>query len=348
MQDNNINIEDKENVTENSVVEEITVDTNEESVENTEPPKAIEDEDDPINEYSIQQIGQLLKQVKEMVQMMEGQWNTSKSEFKLTDTHMKQLYQYNELNRTEMPEGLSDEERDTWDRFNGLDNIPEDTVFEIFGEDHPIIGVDHPQTVDRIKYCVEDFFNWLAALKEYHEIHNAYLQLIDIEEDKNIEQLKLVADNEEDPEKKQKLQDSIKLYYNRKYLDFIAEELTDESKNRLVNTFNDGKKIEYWVNRTKDKLDQMKISPKFILEISQFEKRFLPEKYHKCSNMLLLYFMQTVIYSTNDNGKFMVIALDNVVRKSWPQDKIDKVINNIISMLDQVIDLIPDQETNNQ
>ena len=351
---NEVTVEEKEsNVIEfpmNKPVEENDVDNVENSEEvSSEPPKAIENPDDPLNDVSVQQIGQLMKQVEEMVKIMENQWNMSKNEFQLTDTHMKQLYQYNEEHRTEMPEGLTEEEQEKWDRFNGLDNIPEEKVEEIFGEGHPIIGVMNTQTIDRIKDCVNDFFNWLSAMKEYRQIHDAYLELIEIEEQKNIDQLKVAIEKEEDPEKKAKMQESIDLYYNRKYLDFIAEELDEEDRDRLVHAFGNAKKIEYWLQRSRDKLKQLKVSEKIILEISQFEKRFLPEKYHPCSNMLLLYFMQNVIYSDmhdkNNAGRnkvvCMVFALDGIIRNTWTKENTDHVLDNIMKFLDQFIDLLP-------
>lgn len=321
-----------------------------EEVEKIENPKAIEDEENPVNEYSIQHISQLLKHVGEMVQFMEINWVNSKSEFKLTDTHMKQLYQYNEEHRTEMPEGLTEEEQENWDRFNGLDNIPEETVLEIFGEGHPIIGIEHTISIDRIKDAVNDFFSWMASMKEYREIHDAYLQLIELEEQKNIEKLKAIAEEEEDPEKKAKMMESVELYYNRKYLEFLNDIMDEKDRDRLINAFNDAKKIEYWLQRTRDKLKQIKVSEKFILEISQFEKRYLPEKYHKCSNIMLLYFMKTIVYAdmanTNDPDRHkavcMVFALDGIIRKTWSQDIAEKVMTNIMAMEDQIIDLIPD------
>ena len=318
--------------------------------DNTQNNVAIEDEENPVNETSIKQIGQLLKQVEEMVRIMEGHWNASKREFKLTDTHMKQLYQYNDEHRTEMPEGLSEEEQQQWDRFNGLDNITEEKVLEIFGEGHPIIGIEHTQSIDRIKDCVQDFFSWMSSLKEYRQIHDAYLQLIEIEEQKNIEILQVAADKEEDPEKKVKMEEAIKLYYYRKHLEFLADEMDELDRARIVEAFSDEKKIEYWLNRTRDKLKQIKISDKFILEISQFEKRYLEEKYHKCSNILLLYFMHTIVYSNmhdnNDPGRnkavCMIMALDGIIRKTWSAELSEKILNNIRLMEDQFINLLPE------
>lgn len=339
------------NETQNTTEEvEQVVESEVDTTEETTPQVAIEDPENPITAESIEQIGKLLKQVEEMVRIMEAQWNGSKDEFKLIDTHMKQLYQYNESHRTEMPEGLSEEEQDKWDRFNGLDNIPEETVLEIFGEGHPIIGVMHTVTIDRIKDVVNDFFGWMSAMKEYRQIHDAYLQLIELEEEKKINILKLTAEKEEDPEKKIAMEESIKLYYNRKYLEFLAEPMTDEDKNRLAKTFSDAKKIQYLFDRTRTKLKQLNISEKFILEISQFEKRYLPEKYHKCSNIMLLYFMQNIVYADMHDKKgagrnkvvCMIFGLDGIIRKTWKPEISERIMNNIMAMEDQIIDLLPE------
>lgn len=329
----------------------------EETVENTNAvSKAIEDENTPLDDQSMRNIVQLMKQVGEMVNVMESAWKSSKEEFKLTDSHMKQLYQYNEEHKKDMPEYLSDEDKENWDHFNGLDEISEDKVLEIFGEEHPIIGVAHTQTIDRIKSVVSEFFTWLTTLKEFKQINDAYLKLVEIQEEENIKQLVDRMEREEDPEIKEKMKDSLDQYYNRKYLDFLAEEMTDKDIKRLVDAFSDEKKVSYWLRRTQDKLQQLKISTKIILEMSQFEKRFLEEKYHKASNVLLLYFMQTVIYCScgdkNDDGRrkavCMVIALDRVIRNVETPEARDRVLNNIRKFEDQVLDKLPEPKKDNK
>jgi hypothetical protein len=193
----------------------------------------------------------------------------------------------------------------------------------------------------------------MAAMKEYRQIHDAYLELVELEEEKNIEKLKLIAEKEEDPDKKATMEESIKMYYNRKYLEFLSEPIDEKDRDRIIEAYGSNQKITYWLNRTRDKLRQLKISDKFILEISQFEKRYLEEKYHKCSNILLVYFMQTIVYSDmhdkNSVGRnkaiCMVIALDGIIRKTWKEETRERVLNNIRAMLDQVIDFIPENES---
>ena len=134
-------------------------------------------------------------------------------------------------------------------------------------------------------------------------MHDAYIQLIELEEEKQIEQLKTLAETEEDPEKKAGMMESVDMYYNRKYLKWLADPMDDLAKKRILNALSDEKKAQYMINRCRDRLKQLKISSKFILELSQFEKRFLEEKYHKCSNVLLTYFMNTAIYMDPNNKK---------------------------------------------
>lgn len=332
----------------NEIIEEkepMMTEVPEEETAPAEPAKAIEDPDNPLTDVSMKNIVALMRQVGEMVKIMEAQWSSSKEEFKLTDSHMKQLYQYNEEHKKEMPDYLTEEEKQDWDHFNGLDNIPEEKVLEIFGEDHPIIGVMNTQTVDRIKSVTNEFFTWMSTLKEYGQINDAYLELVETQEESQVSSLKEVMEKEEDPDKKKKMSDSIDLYYNRKYLDFLADELTDKEVDRLVKAFSDKNKIEYWLKRSQDKLKQLKISTKIILEISQFEKRFLPEKYHKQNNIFLLYFMQNIIFCNcsdkNDPNRHkavcMVLMLDRIVRNTTNEEIRTRVLNNIMAFEDQFI-----------
>lgn len=350
MNQNPINEECKsELVTE--VPEEAAAETSAEKDDNPKVQPAI-DPNDPNSDESKKNMKTIIKQAREMVAILENQWMMSKDEFKLTDSHMKSLYKYNEEHRTEMPDNLNEEEQQNWDHFNGLNDITEEAVVEIFGEDHPIIGITHQITQGRIKDVVSDFFSWTLALREYNNVNDAYLAFVEEQEENEMNKLRVIIENEQDPEKKAILQKSLDTYYNRKYLGFLAEPMEENQLNAIASAFTDHKKIEYWLNRTQDKLDQLKISTKFILEISQFEKRFLPEKYHRLNNILLLYFMNQVVFSNmgdkKDHGRnralCMVFALDKVVRAKLPEDQRNTVLNNITQMLDQFIDKIPEKK----
>jgi hypothetical protein len=289
-------------------------------------------------------------QLRELMQVMESQWEASRKEFNITDTHMKELYKYNEEHRTAMPEGLSAEESAKWDHFNGLNDIPEEEVIRIFGNDHKIIGIEHTVTLDRIKSSVSDFFSWISAVREYRQVHDSYLQLIEFQESNEIDALKIKAEKEEDPIKKATLFKTIDVYYARKYLDFLAEPLDEKDMQHLVAAFSNQTTITYWIERARVKLEQMKISPKFLLEVSQLEKRFLPEKYHQQNNIFLLYFMQLIVYSSdvydkNNDGRnkavCIVFGLDKLIRKTWEEEIHNRVLNNLIAFEEQFVGKLP-------
>ena len=304
-----------------------------------------------LDKFSDAQIRKMIQTTREMVQIMENNWSTTKMEFHLTDNQMKDLFQYNEQHKTPIPDYATEEEREKWDHLNGLNGITEEDAIKIFGEDSPVIGVTHDITKDRIKDFAEDYLNWLIALREYKNVYQSYIKLMELQEENDINTLKTRAESETDPENKQRMLDAIELYYNRKYLKFLAEPLPEEDINRIVHAFNTEKTISYWLKRSQDKLKQLKMPGKFILEISQFEKRFLPEKYHKQSNILLLYFMMTIIYCScsdpKDSGRnksvAMIMTLDQFVQNILDAEKKDMVLNNIIAFEDQFMDLIPEQ-----
>lgn len=321
--------------------------------EENEKKIAIADPENPLDNISMRNIESMMKASEQMVHTMQAMWESDMREYGVNENHMKEIYNFNEQNKEQMPEGLTDEEREGWNHLNGIDKLTDEDITRIFGEGHKIIGVDHSQTMDRIKDVAGDFFGWMTSLREYKQMNAGYMMLVENEEEKNIERLRNIAEVEEDEDKKATMLKSIDEYYHTKYLDFLAETQGDIVTHHIAKAFKDEKKIEYWINRTRDKLKQLKLSSTFILEISQFEKRFLEEKYHKCSNVLLLYFMRKIIYCDTHNKKSvdrtqavaMVFALDNCIRNQWNDEKKNRVFNNVRAFLDQIIDLIPEPKS---
>lgn len=304
---------------------------------------------DPFSETAQRKVAMMVKQSMEAVKITEQIWEQRRKEYKLKDDQMKALYQINEQNKVPIPEKISDEERIKWDHFNGIDKITSDEINEIFGLDHPIsIAPSINDSIYLIKETMKDFFGYLSALREYKNINNAYLQYIDMGEMKQIHELETIMENETDPEKKELMKKSIDEYYNNKYLNFLADPLDQKEINAIVEAYGDDKKIEYWLNRAKDKLRQVKIDPKFILEISKFEKRFLPEEYHHLSNITLVYFLRKITYTDMSNASnlertrvvAMVIALDQLIGNRMHDDYRSKVLNNVKALLDQFSDII--------
>lgn len=320
---------------------------------NDEPKDVITDPNNPITKDNEKQLADMVRSAGEIVKMMSQNWDVTRKEFKLTDSQMREFYQWNEQHKTPMPDDLSDEEKEKWDHFNGIDSITDEELLRIFGEGHPIIGVEHAQTMDRVKPAVEDFFNYLSALREYRNIHDAYLQLVEYNEELEIKKLQYIMEKETDPDKKQAMQASLDEYYSKKYLDFLKEPLEENDINRIVRAFHTERTIEYWLKRGRDKLKQLKISQMFIPEISQFEKRFLDKKYHKLSNMFLLYFLSLIIFAdcydkknpSRAKGIAIVIAMDNFIRGQMSGETKDRIKENVSVFLDQFLDRVEDPES---
>lgn len=306
------------------------------------------DEDNPLNDMSKQQLTALLKRVKDIAEFAQSQWEASKREFSLKDEYMRALYEFNLKNRDNPPEGKKEDDPE-YDRFNGLNKITEKDVVDIFGEEHAIIGITHEVTVDRIKGVMNDFFSWMNVLREYTNVHNAYLELIEFQEEAQIMKLKEIAENETDGEKKAIGLKAVEDYYRIKYLDFLRDELSEDTKNRIIEAFSNEKKVSYWIEKGREKLKQLSLSPKFILEISQFEKRFLDEKYHSQSNILLLYFLNMISYTNLAERKdparssiiSLVITMDKLIRGLLKPEVKERVLFNVVGLEDQFVGKLP-------
>lgn len=319
-----------------------------------EEEKGIIDPDDPLNKVSERELRSLMDNVKNAVLAMEEIWKSDQREYDVTASNVKELYKFNEDHVTGLPEGSTIEEAinadSNFDPFNGIYKLTEEDVISIFGEDHKIIGVVHSQTLDRIKTVLGDFVAWSSAMREYKEVVAAYQKLIEMEEEKNIQILQAKTNEETDPEKKQKMQEIIDTYYKRKYLGFLVDEVDDDMKKRIAYTWKDSDKISYWLKRSREKLEHLKISTMCILELSQFEKRYLDEKFHRISNILLVYFLGLVTFSKMDNkddpgrnkAVCMIFAIDGIIRKISSDEVREKVLANIIAFEEQMLEYIPE------
>lgn len=287
----------------------------------------------------------MLDNMKAMMGTLEGMWSTQKSMYNITDEHIKRLTEFNYEHRTK-EEDFVPEEGKVYDRYNGIDHLTESDVIDIFGKDSSIISEKHSDTISTIKNLLETFFSWLSSLKEYHIIYNGYMDMIEESENKNMSMLKEKAEACEDEEKKAKMLDIYNEYYSMKYLDFLQNKISEKNRGYILKAFTDEKKIQYWLNRGKEKLEEIKFSSRFILEISQFETRFLPEKYHGQNNILLLYFLHSIIYADLKNSKSkdkakivaFVIAMDRLIRNCWNDEIRERIINNVIAFEDQFVD----------
>ena len=316
-----------------------------ETTETSETPSEMINEEEGLTDVSEKNLRAILQNVRDMVGTMESIWSATKSEFNITDSHLKELQVFNKEHMTPPAEDITDEEKENFDWCNGLDHLSEDDVLRIFGENHPVIGITHDLSIARAKEVFQDFLNWWNSQMEYTQIHNSYMELV---EDREMQQIKILEDlceKEEDAEKKAKMQSSLDMYWNRRRLAFLAEAIPDETITRIEKLLHDEKKTAYLINRTREKLKQMRVHPKFILEISQFEKRFLEEKYHENSNILLLYFMTLIVYSKTYDKKdedrnkaaCMVLVLDKFIRNRMDESERITVLENIQKFEDQFL-----------
>lgn len=306
--------------------------------------------DDPLDDISMENLRELIKEVGNSVKLMKEIWMATQREFHLTKDHMQQLQKYNSDHLTQLKEDATKEEEEAWDRFNGIDSITEEDVEKIFGKEHDIIGVDHEITVSRIKDAMNDLYAYTYATYEFNNVYNGYMQLQETEEEKKVQELREIADQQTDPDLQQKMYAELDKYYYRKRLKFLADPdiIDNVVKNRIANALKDENKIDYWMNRSRDKLKRMGISPTSIMQVWNFEKRFLDEKYHRIDNILETYFLSICTYCKPDepNDRFrnmvvcMVFAIDQIVRKIMPEDIKQEVMHNIITFEEMMLEYI--------
>lgn len=340
---------------------------NDDSIENTSSEEInneennnllIDDPDNPLNAANEYQIKNMLSNLGDTIRSVGSLWESTKTELKITQDHINELKAFNTNHVKPMPENLTDEEKEEWNPFNGLDELTDDDISRIFGEEHPLSGHFTPLSlaIDRCNEVMNTLNTYINLLAEYRNIHEAYMSLIENEEARNIEILKETMEKETDPDKKAAMQKSLDSYYNHKTLGFLAEPLSDKEIERFVNSYCNEKTIEYWIKRTRDKLKRLKLNDRAILEISQFEKRFLPEKYWKVNNMLLLYFLNLVTYCDPDNKKDdkrikvidMIIVLDKIIRNTCTEEYKNGILENIMKFDDQFIDKISTESEDNE
>lgn len=307
------------------------------------------DPENPLSKESMDNIKKIMKSAEQALSTFQELWLADAKEYKVTREHLIELHKWNMDHRVPLPEGADETTEKEYDPANGLASITEEECLRIFGEGHPVIGIEHTITIDRITDIYHDWYAFVSAQQEYKEIVNAYNELMELQEEQSIQALKEAAEKEPDPDNKAKMLASIDQYYSNKYVGFMKEPLDDTTKNRIINVLKDGSKAQYLIKRTKDRLKQMNISPNAILEISQFEKRFMDEKYHKCNQCILVYFMNNIVYSNisdkNDIKRARAIcllfALDGIIKGTMKPDKQSEIIENLQAYCDQLIDIVP-------
>ena len=326
------------------------------SVEDESPIDQIEDHDEMMDylttHYTMEQVMQVYKHAREILQIMESTWKSTVLSYKIQHDHIEKLTQINRERRSPEPETPVKDENGKeipYDPCNGVLKLTEDEVVDIFGEGHPIIGVTHELTLDRIHDAYEDFYNWAHALNDFREIDKAYIEYTDLKEEEQLNILKESAENETDPDKKEKLTLAIKQYYNKIYLEFLTEEIPDIRIQNVVSRLGNAEKAQYILKRATDRLKQMGISAQFIPEIVKFESEFLPEEFACCNGVLLMYFCDLVTYcdvhdvrdQNRNNAIYMTVMIDRYIRNMLKDEVRSKIKENIITFEKKFVDLVP-------
>lgn len=297
----------------------------------------------PDESITIEDMNKLISYLGNMVGTIEQMLTNYRAIYKMGDSEFKALYDFNMEHREERPEDVSEEK---YDRFNGLDKLTEEDVVKIFGKDSPIIEPEHTKTIDNIKKVVDTFISFLTGQQQYNLVYNNYTQLIEDNENDRMNELKEMAEKETNEDTKAKMLKAYNEYYAIKYLDFLKEPMEPKVVEIISGNFVRADKIKYWITRGTERLEQMKFSTKFILELSKFETRFLDPKYKEQDNILLMWFLHKLIYSdlNSDSSKdkaalvSFMITMDRLIRNQWKDDIKERIMNNIIELEEQFLE----------
>lgn len=299
-------------------------------------------------QLTIEDMDVVLAQMRNMIGVLQVMWENYQKMYRLTDKHIKLLADYNLRKR--IPESeVEIKEGEKYDLYNGFNFLTVEELTEMFNKEEFPEGCDLIQTdLDRnikldetiktIKDVIEAFFSWVSAMKEYKDVYDNYMELVEEKEEASMKLLKEKIDAEEDAEKKAKLQKAFDFYTSIKNLEFLTEKEELDKIDYVLKVYGDKSKVKYLVERAKEKLKQIGIDPKFILEMSKFEIRFLPEKYHPQYNILLTWFLSKIVYGSIKDSKSsdkikiisFVIGMDRLIRNRLEADKKAVVLENII------------------
>lgn len=305
----------------------------------------------PITQRDIDNVGRFINQFADTVRTIQKIWLDTKAELKLTDTQIKAVYNFNIQNRDPEPDPAEGEDAPEYDRYNGVLKMTDADITNVFGDGHPIWGVDLSQTRDRIHGALQEFIEYAAIMKEFRDLNNNYAKLQNMYEDDQMEQLQKIADEKEDPTEKAELQRNIDNYWRNRYLGFLTDPVDEATINRIVLAYSDRRKCEYWRDRSLRKMKQLHMSPNFLMELYNFEEIKMDEKYAGLNNILLLYFMHTVTYiNTYDKDDirrpysvFMFNTLDNLIQNRIDDpEKRQLVLDNVATLLDNFMGKLPE------
>jgi len=304
-------------------------------------------EEEKIDTIPLKELQNFLHMIRNTIHEMESKWRMVSSELKLTQSIIKKIYDYNMEHAVPLPEEATAEAHVKYDHFNGLDNITYDELKEILGSGHNLLKGNLKDNIELIKNAMGLFINWITSIREYKNAYKEYEDIIDAEQEKNIAILQHILETEPNNPDRENIQKALNSYYDKLYLNFLSEPLSEEVIDRYINVFNSKEKFSYWEARAADKLKQIGVATLTIVELAQFETKYLEEKYHKLANMLALHVMNLARYARNDDSsennmkrKILIITstLHKFIEGNMEDEQKEKVLANVRAFLDQFLD----------
>lgn len=338
----------KENVEATPVAEEVEIINDDSDVPVDDPDVANEANEEetklPPN-FTYKDLVNMKNNAAMFVQICQNDFNNVASDYGVTTKELAAAVEYNTAARMSEEEfNAIDHGEKKYDHLNGIDNIPEEKIDEIFGPNAKIRGVDRTQTIDRIKSGISAFYNLYKAHSDLEYLQTELGKLMAMQEEESINVLRDKAVNGETEEIRQKAEEKVKEYEENKYLEFLPQKGFANLR-RILSAFNNENKLNYLMERSRNYLKKLDVSEKFLLEIASFEKRFLPEKYHKQNNVLMILFMSVLVYDKvdyNTPGRRrtvgFVLALDNFIRNKLKDEERKRIYKNIIAFEDLIYD----------
>lgn len=293
----------------------------------------------------------LLKNIGDTIPIMKEMWDASKMEFDLTEDQMHAVAIFNREHITPPTDEEKDKSNDKeWDPFNGISKMTDSDVVTIFGEDHAIHGPTHEITVQRIRECYQDLYNFVSCTKQYQETYDQWLQFQEMVEVEKMAKLKDAVDHMDDGEDKDEAQAALDNYWYLRNLGFLSdpEVVTDDIKKRIAETYNDKRRLEYLMKRSLDKLPKISIPNAWMLELNNFEKRFMDSKYSQKDDLLLLLVLQMLAFCKTDDpsdkrGSFVysiLLGVDSVIRNICSEERKVAMLHNIAAYEDAILSLL--------
>jgi len=299
-----------------------------------------------------------INDARQLVNFYTKLWLDTARELHVTIEMVNQFIAFNVNHRTEPPkeeepsenneeeseltstsESVEDEkkEKEEYDEWNGIDRLTQEELDKIIPDhDHPLQQVPLELAISRIKECCGNYLIYYSSNREFKAIVSEYNHTCELKMKEEFEELKQLAENEADSEKKEKLLTAINDFYYDYHLVYLYDPpIPNDMIKRVKDLINDNNKIVYLSNRTKDILESTDCPPTIIAAMYNFESMFISPDYKDYNNCLLVWFMNQIVFS-----KFRDASSDDRVRYKNFMCQISRYMNK--DLLPETMEIITD------